>query len=297
MKHYTHSCILTKSEFLNFDFDMIRHIKSQMLQKIELANTHQSDYIHLIYSGSGEHVTVEGLLNTGFYAYDTLLNFIESLYSLKTLCEEFLLDFDKIDFHPKAIYYDVNNKKYLYRYLPYEHRLNHYSLLDLLQHVGIENKNLFPVNNTFDWLKHSQLTLDQFTDNLKRIKNEPEGKKSPFSYIKNRFKSNPEPIQTSITQHRKHLPTLTNKSNPEETHTLYFDFSTVGRSASNNIFIECSTVSKKHAIIVKEETMYHVQDLNSTNGTYLNGLLLNGRSRIVNGDILQFGDKEFVFLR
>lgn len=297
MKHYTNSCILSKSDFINFDFDMIRHIKSQMLQKIELANTLHSDYIHLIYQGSGEYVTVAGLLNSGFYAFDTLLIFMESLYSLKTLCEEFLLDFDKIDFHPRAIYYDANNKNYLYRYLPYEDRLNHHSLLDLLQHIGIENMQLFPENKAFDWLKHSQLSLDQFTDNLKKIRKETEEKKSPFSYFKRRTKSPPESIQTSMTQHRKHLPTLTNKSNPEETHTLYFDFSTVGRSASSNIFIQCATVSKKHAIIVKEETTYHIQDLNSTNGTYLNGLLLNGKSKIVNGDILQFGDKEFIFLR
>lgn len=297
MKHYTNSCILSKSDFLSFDFDMIRHIKSQMLQKIELATPLHSDYIHLIYQSSGEYVTVAGLLNSGFYAFDTLLIFMESLYSLKTLCEEFLLDFDKIDFHPKAIYYDAHNKNYLYRYLPYEDRLNHHSLLDLLQHVGIENTQLFPGNNTLGWLKHSQLSLDQFTDTLKKIRKEPEEKKSPFSYFKRRIKSPPESIQTSMTQHRKHLPTLTNKSNPEETHTLYFDFSTVGRSASSNIFIQCATVSKKHAIIVKEETTYHIQDLNSTNGTYLNGLLLNGKSKIVNGDILQFGDKEFIFLR
>lgn len=289
--------IIIKKDFLNFDFDMIRHIKSQMIQKIEMANTHHSDYIHLVFQDVGEFLTLESLIDSGFFSIESLKLLTETLFSLQNLCDEYLLDFDKIDFHPKNIYYDANHKSYIYRYLPFEHQLYHHSLKDLLLRLGVENFQLFTSTKGVDWLKHSELSLEQFHDNLHRIKYEAATKKNPFSFMIKRFKPHSEPVQIAMTQHRKHLPTLTNKLNPEEIHTLYFDFSTVGRSASSNIFLDCSTVSKSHAVIIKEDSTYHIQDLNSTNGTYLNGDVIHNKTQIVNGDLLQFGNKEFIFLR
>ena len=45
---------------------------------------------------------------------------------------------------------------------------------------------------------------------------------------------------------------------------------TIGRSSSADIQIDNLAVSKRHARIIKHRNQYSVQDLNSTNGTFLN---------------------------
>jgi pSer/pThr/pTyr-binding forkhead associated (FHA) protein len=50
---------------------------------------------------------------------------------------------------------------------------------------------------------------------------------------------------------------------------------TIGRNAANDIQIDNLSVSKKHAKISKIAGNYHVEDLNSTNGTYLNEKMIS----------------------
>ena len=45
---------------------------------------------------------------------------------------------------------------------------------------------------------------------------------------------------------------------------------TIGRSSSTDIQIDNLAVSKRHARIIKHRHQYTVEDLNSTNGTFLN---------------------------
>ena len=55
-------------------------------------------------------------------------------------------------------------------------------------------------------------------------------------------------------------------------HSLRDDVTRIGRSAENDVIItDAAIVSGHHAEIRKEGTTYHLCDLNSTNGTYLNG--------------------------
>jgi len=57
-----------------------------------------------------------------------------------------------------------------------------------------------------------------------------------------------------------------------------------GRSQECEIWIEDQTISRKHFKIIKNDNLYEVQDLNSTNGTYVN-------SKRVNSMVLKAGDK------
>jgi pSer/pThr/pTyr-binding forkhead associated (FHA) protein len=52
---------------------------------------------------------------------------------------------------------------------------------------------------------------------------------------------------------------------------LAADRVTIGRAADNTICLEHLTVSKHHAIVTMHGTDFTLQDLNSTNGTILNG--------------------------
>ena len=62
----------------------------------------------------------------------------------------------------------------------------------------------------------------------------------------------------------------------------------VGRSESSDIILDGLQISNRHARIRGQGSVVTIEDLNSTNGVYLNGELIS-RSRIENGDSVQIG--------
>lgn len=74
------------------------------------------------------------------------------------------------------------------------------------------------------------------------------------------------------------------------------DSITIGRSNENDVIIKDPYISKKHLSIVKDEDEYYLEDLNSANGTYLNGDKIMDAVKLNNGDRIQFGRIEFLFV-
>ena len=70
----------------------------------------------------------------------------------------------------------------------------------------------------------------------------------------------------------------------------------IGRSAENDIVISDANVSRKHAQLLRSENGFVVEDLGSTNGTFLDGAPI-GRERIESGDELAFGGIVARFVR
>lgn len=62
----------------------------------------------------------------------------------------------------------------------------------------------------------------------------------------------------------------------------------IGRNAENDIVIENLAVSKLHARIVKQDEAYYIEDLHSTNGTYLNKIRITKKD-LKNNDIISIG--------
>ena len=55
---------------------------------------------------------------------------------------------------------------------------------------------------------------------------------------------------------------------------------TIGkRKEEADVVLEDMSVSRLHARIVKEKEKFYIEDLNSTNGTYCNGKLLNYKEK------------------
>src|SRR5262249_4963451 len=64
---------------------------------------------------------------------------------------------------------------------------------------------------------------------------------------------------------------------------------TVGREAGNAIIIDEATVSARHAVFGFDRDGWWLEDLGSTNGTFVNRRRLDGRRSIEEGDEVQFG--------
>jgi EAL domain-containing protein (putative c-di-GMP-specific phosphodiesterase class I) len=69
---------------------------------------------------------------------------------------------------------------------------------------------------------------------------------------------------------------------------------TIGRKESVDLRIDSSRVSREHAQIVKEGGDYRVIDLQSTNGTFVNGNRIE-ESPLCDGDMLMVANEEFTF--
>ena len=69
----------------------------------------------------------------------------------------------------------------------------------------------------------------------------------------------------------------------------------VGRNPDNEIHLEDRTISGIHAVILRKEKRFLLQDAGSRNGTFLNGQAVQGRVPIREGDTIRFGRVEVTF--
>jgi hypothetical protein len=71
----------------------------------------------------------------------------------------------------------------------------------------------------------------------------------------------------------------------------------LGRGDQADIQLEDGYASAKHARLVPQGDVMVLEDLGSTNGTYLNGEPLRGAQPLHAGDRIRIGDSEFSFER
>jgi pSer/pThr/pTyr-binding forkhead associated (FHA) protein len=67
-----------------------------------------------------------------------------------------------------------------------------------------------------------------------------------------------------------------------------------GRHPDSDIFLDDITVSRRHAEIIRRSDGFHVLDVGSLNGTYVNRDRVE-EAKLANGDELQIGKFKLVF--
>ncbi len=65
---------------------------------------------------------------------------------------------------------------------------------------------------------------------------------------------------------------------------------TIGRSSVNEIVLNDPEISRRHAQFSRQGNVYTIQDLGSTNGTFVNGQRCTGAVSLKDGDLIEFGD-------
>lgn len=69
----------------------------------------------------------------------------------------------------------------------------------------------------------------------------------------------------------------------------------IGRDSANDIVIDHPLASRRHARLERDESGYLVRDLDSTNGTYVNGDRIEGARPLHNQDRIWVADAEIIF--
>ena len=66
-------------------------------------------------------------------------------------------------------------------------------------------------------------------------------------------------------------------------------------ASGKTVWVFGPKASRRHFEIELCDDHYYIQDLGSTNGTYLNGRRLERKERIFSGDVITMGGKDIVF--
>ena len=69
----------------------------------------------------------------------------------------------------------------------------------------------------------------------------------------------------------------------------------IGRDGANDIVIDHPLASRRHARLERDDNGYLVRDLDSTNGTYVNGDRIEGARALHNQDRIWVADAEIIF--
>jgi hypothetical protein len=93
---------------------------------------------------------------------------------------------------------------------------------------------------------------------------------------------------------RGHLLELTRGAGAPGLVELKGDLLVLGRGGKADILVDSEEVSRDHARFVRIEDEYQVEDADSRNGVYLNGVKVH-LALLREGDELQFGDLVYVY--
>lgn len=69
----------------------------------------------------------------------------------------------------------------------------------------------------------------------------------------------------------------------------------IGRSEICNIYFDDERLSKQHFVIEVTKMACYIEDLESTNGTFVNGVKMTNRRILLDGDVITAGREKFVF--
>jgi len=70
----------------------------------------------------------------------------------------------------------------------------------------------------------------------------------------------------------------------------------IGRHQAADLILQSAEISRKHAAFLIKEDALWVQDLASSNGTFVNDLRINNETLLQDGDIVQFASLKFLVL-
>jgi FHA domain len=85
--------------------------------------------------------------------------------------------------------------------------------------------------------------------------------------------------------------TMRSGPNPGTVYALDSDQISIGRDSSNDISVNDAEVSRRHARLTFQGGKYVLEDMGSTNGTFVNGQRLTGPRVLKSGEVISLGEQ------
>ena len=297
MREVIDKMIVEKRDFAMFEDDMIRHSKLFVFQKNDHYTIGDGSMMIIQFKSHSMLPTLKASISSQYFTKAHFILFLNQLIELKKICVEYRLEFEKIDFSSDTARLDDAQKCFIWRYIPVNHAYVPGNLCDLLRQIIIESEALSRVFHIAD-LKEASMTPEHLVGVIEQLSKPSKAfsMRSLFSKNKETHVTRHSP-QSKKTMHTNHYPMLINKANPTESYKLFFTHNTIGRAEDSNIHIDDASISRRHATIYKEGVRHYIKDLGSTNGTWLSGHKVITEKEVENGETIQLGDKEFIFIR
>ena len=109
--------------------------------------------------------------------------------------------------------------------------------------------------------------------------------------------SNPEMVKHHIKTNdavRIKLRIKTGRTSEQNIETNLVSSLIIGRSDTCDIYIDDTKLSRQHFVIENENGNFYIMDLQSRNGTMLNGIRINSRQRLSSGDKIMAGLSDII---
>lgn len=104
------------------------------------------------------------------------------------------------------------------------------------------------------------------------------------------LRQDPKTTQTGTgVKKRTLVGSLTPDHAPDNVFPLLDDEQTIGRAPTNQIAIPDGSVSSVHARILRSAEGFVLEDLQSRNGTFVNGEKVEGKRQLTDGDLIRLG--------
>lgn len=240
-----------------------------------------------------------------------LYRLLESLQEAVKACGAYLLDGNQLLLNPEYIYLEPDTWELAFCCFPFEEQALQDSLLNLaeyfLDRLDRQDQNAVALGYEFYRMAGEEnVSLEQVLEKYRSEREEEEGKEirvleDEETVQPERQKERPDMEQTFETvflkkEDRQGL--ILRSENPAfpDFEIKETDFVVGKKKGSVDGLIKERGVSRIHGKITKEGDGYYLMDLNSTNGTYLNGgrLEVNEKARIRPGDRVGFADVKYV---
>ncbi|MBF4691853.1 FHA domain-containing protein [Fusibacter ferrireducens] len=271
-------------------------------------------------------VSVETLINTRQFNMRLFLLLLKNLDALTLQLEQYMLSIDMFIYREDALYFDPSVDQFVWLLLPFNRAEQHVKRQQLyfFRHLLMEleqchsiNMNMLLLKSNFSiaelqaqYLSHVNAAVPS-NNQAKQRKGKVEQFKSDL-YAKWPFKKNIRKRQShqsvkhsespqgglnlKKTAYVQRHPILISRDQPSVQYKIYYETCLIGRDERCEVSIDETSISREHARLYTQNATFLIEDLNSTNGTFVNNKKILNKTVISHGDELRIGHCDFIFL-
>lgn len=239
-----------------------------------------------------------------------LTKLLESLQGAVRTCQEYLLDADRLLLEPDYIYLDSDGWQFSFCYFPFGESEIHEELQSLAEYLldRLDRQDQRAVALAYEFYRaagdvNSSLEsclLGWEEEEIRGQENAEEGVETGSDLLR-------EALGEMVLEERSGTALLSETSSGtlflRSLNPAYQSMRITGESFligkkkdAVDGWLKARGISRIHGKISKEGEVYYLSDLNSTNGTFLNGgrLEVNEKARIRAGDCVGFAEVEYL---